>query len=858
MGEWEGKIFVLSDSAQISAIDIATRKVVKRINITNPQFKYNRNAASLSAVQLGPYMFFSVVDSALAIYHAGTSQLELRTYTQDVSQPFYLTNQTGAIMSGNIVEEIRFKNGLLYYHSHTVVGLGNTRIACGIHHDGQLWLGGENGLFVVDSASSVLKAHYRGLNTTTTGADFIYAFRKDQAGNLLICTNTGGLYFYSKSRNRFPVLRSPDTRFNMIKCIAAKDAVVVSGQYGGGLSVYSNGICTTYSNVNEGPEFDHVWGVQLLDTAHVTMVTDRDVLKYNYRSGKVIQQFRFSDQYQLMFPRFNVTKDGYYINLSSGINSGLYVLNDHWQLDTILYLNNRIITTYAEVDEGVFIIGTTDGLYKYDSGQLRTLADDVWVKSVCITGSGIGYVGTTTGCYVFEQSWQLDRILTTETGMPDNLVYGVLEDDQNCIWMSTNRGIVRYEPKSDRYTSYTINDGLQSNEFNTGAYFKSADGRLYFGGVNGITIIDPKSLYINMHAPTVIIHKIMVADEPWHKDTAYNIITRIELPYNSSTISFDFAGAEFSLWERNTFRYRLEGLEEKWIESGTAHFARYSNLKPGEYVFIVQCANADGIWGFEKRIAIVVAAPYWQQSWFYFLEVFVLMLIIVVVIYLVRLRQQRKLQRELKVRERLEQERVRISRDLHDNVGAQLSYVISGLDRMMAHPEIWKDEDEFIKRLSGLSAFGRDAMLTLRETIWAISSKELAADDFADRFKQYVLRIMNDHNDCRVEFSEKFESEFKFTPESSLSVFRICQEAFHNCLKHANARLIKIQFISTRSTFEFRLGDDGSGFDQDKADIVNHYGLENMKARAAELKGTLTIQSMAGRGTEVHLVVPVQ
>ncbi|MES2689973.1 MAG: histidine kinase, partial [Bacteroidota bacterium] len=198
-------------------------------------------------------------------------------------------------------------------------------------------------------------------------------------------------------------------------------------------------------------------------------------------------------------------------------------------------------------------------------------------------------------------------------------------------------------------------------------------------------------------------------------------------------------------------------------------------------------------------------------------------------------------------------ERLRISRDLHDNVGAQLSYLITNVEWMLENPD-QLDEEEEKYRLQALTETGRNAILTLRQTIWAISHTSLSVEDFADRFKQFALKMLEFNKNIHVNFSESLETSNTLSPAVALNLFRICQEAFNNCLKHAKCTEVNIDFTSSATlTFEFIIADNGVGFNWDEAQRKGHYGLQNMQARAQETGATLQVSSALNAGTRLTL-----
>lgn len=395
---------------------------------------------------------------------------------------------------------------------------------------------------------------------------------------------------------------------------------------------------------------------------------------------------------------------------------------------------------------------------------------------------------------------------------------------------------------------------MQSSEFNTGAYFKDEEGKLYFGGINGINVFDPDSIISNQSKPLIQFTSIKLFEEPLKTDTSITVLTKLKLPYDNNTLSFDFAALEFSNSSQNQYAYMLTGYDLDWIYSGTKHYTRYANLPSGNYLFKVKAANADGVWNeVPKTLEIIITPPFWRTAWFYLLMVILAFSILGAIVYLIIKRQRNKLKQELEVQQKLEGERLRIARDLHDNVGAQLSYLITNIDWMLENPDAL-NEQETIKRLNSLSDTGKQAILTLRQTIWAINNKELSVEDFADRFKQFALKMLEYDKSIQLQVEENIDENNMLRPGVALNLFRICQEAFNNCIKHASCKNIIIRLNSNADcVFEFVLEDDGKGFDLEAAKKTGHYGLHNMNARAEETGAQLVVSSILGQGTRLHL-----
>lgn len=221
------------------------------------------------------------------------------------------------------------------------------------------------------------------------------------------------------------------------------------------------------------------------------------------------------------------------------------------------------------------------------------------------------------------------------------------------------------------------------------------------------------------------------------------------------------------------------------------------------------------------------------------------LIIILLVLYLRRRLMLQRLIDSNKSREEQQEQRIRISHELHDNVGAQLSYIVSNLEVMIQqHPED--------KRLNSLSDMSKQAIVTLRETVWALNNESISVTDFADKFKQYTSKILNFNQDITCTFEEQFQDHLILQPIQALNLFRICQEAFSNAIHHSEASIIRVQFSNSgKDIFTVSIQDNGIGFDQEEAALKGHYGLNSMRSRAKEMGAHFVIDSVKGEGTQI-------
>jgi len=212
------------------------------------------------------------------------------------------------------------------------------------------------------------------------------------------------------------------------------------------------------------------------------------------------------------------------------------------------------------------------------------------------------------------------------SGAPDNSVYGLTSDKEGNIWISTNHGLGKFDPRSAQFRNYYLSDGLQSNSFLWDAYFRSPDGQLFFGGIKGLNSFYPEDIIDNLDLPEVFISKLIINNEivgigdEFHgnvilsKDIRYT--REIGLSYREPVFSLEFTAMDnINPWEV-MYRYKLEGFDDDWVQTGAGkRSVRYTNLNPGTYVFNVKASNSDGIWNEEPATLAITVLPPWWQTW---------------------------------------------------------------------------------------------------------------------------------------------------------------------------------------------------------------------------------------------------
>ncbi|MBX7218610.1 MAG: protein kinase [Blastocatellia bacterium] len=207
---------------------------------------------------------------------------------------------------------------------------------------------------------------------------------------------------------------------------------------------------------------------------------------------------------------------------------------------------------------------------------------------------------------------------TTKNGLPNDAIHGILEDQAGHLWLSTNYGICRFNPQTGTCQNFDVSDGLQSNEFDVGSCFQTAQGEMYFGGTGGFTRFHPSAIKgSNTFVPPVVISAFYKFDK---KVESFNGKKLDPLPYSDNFVTFEFAALNYIHPEKNTYAYRLVGVDRDWIYCGTRRAASYTDLAPGTYLFQVKGSNNDGVWNETgAAVRLVITPPPWRTWWAYLL-----------------------------------------------------------------------------------------------------------------------------------------------------------------------------------------------------------------------------------------------
>ncbi|MFN0189396.1 MAG: triple tyrosine motif-containing protein [Bacteroidia bacterium] len=506
--------------------------------------------------------------------------------------------------------------------------------------------------------------------------------------------------------------------------------------------------------------------------------------------------------------------------------------------------NLGIIFCLKKLNKDKIIIGSQNGLYLYSLNNDSLIAFptkkekgvefyNTDIRSLHLQDSKFLWIGTNGNGLIHLNLITLDtKRYTTANGLSDNFVYTILEDSNDNLWMGTNTGINKFNLVNENFQFFTSKDGLGFDEFNTNAACKLSSGKMAFGGVNGLVIFHPDSInYTSKQFPIFLTH-FYVNNRPLKLDSTY------VLQYDQNYLSFQFAGLTFFRNEDLNYAYKMIGLDTDWILSGDRRFTTYANLLPGNYTFQVRSTDPNGIWNKNiLEIFISIKSP-WYKEWYAFIFYIFITSSIVYSIYYYKKQQRLKLQYI----------RDNIARDLHDEIGSNLSSI--SIFNEVAKESAVRNDDNLQAVLHKIGEYTQISQESMTDIVWMIDSKNDRFENIFIKMRTLASETIGAGNiNLSIHFDESLNA-LKIPMAKRKNFYLIYKEAINNLLKYSNCTHVIINVKKSVEFISLEIIDDGIGFNPNE---TRGNGLNNMKKRAEELNGQLSISSLYGNGTTIKL-----
>lgn len=870
IGEDEGIVYFYSRTGVITGISCQTFKVVSETKTGFPDHSTNFNYRPKISDNIIHHRTAFIINSTLCLWDLKKAKL---------------LSQSSAI-SGIAIYLLRLKNEeeVIYYlntpasflqiynfssFSITPLLIKGVNVKymqrCNIYYwQSKLLFSVNDRIYETDSTLQSIKSELVNFQNQPVSANSTIAhIKEDNFGNLFIQTVTGGIK--KIFRNNYPLkyYNTGKAGENFILSILPdkKNNRILAGTSGNGLLVFdtlqqlitkinlttTNGIPASPNVILQKSNGDYIIfasgqnNVWLLrnDLSGYRRITINSLLPENKSGAKYFGLLLHQDEkeaivqtqhtlYRLKLDNNTVQEQEF---ADSYIMSGLYYkpyIITH-ATDELIFLN---AANFKEIKKIPF----------KNTANVRCFASDK-INNI--------YIGSNKGIFKTDSTGKILQQWNKDNGMPDECIYAMAFDHDGLLWCSTNRGILKIN-KDNSILQLKKEDGLQENEFNTNMVSKADDGELFFGGVNGVSSFYPKDIRRYDEKINLLFTQIKVNNEPAVKDTAMWAIDKIILPYQKGSLSFDFIAMASGNPDQYVYQYKMKGLDKEWIQNSGTQTVRYF-LQPGRYVFQIYAArqfdaNATPL----KEITIIINSPFWKTWWFITIAALAFIMLLV---YFINENNKKKYTKRLQVLEnerQLKSERERISKDLHDNLGAYANAVLYNIE-LLEKEKTTEKRNELIDDLKFAS---KDIITSLRETVWALKKEKYTAEECFVRIRNFIQPLTRyySHIHFKTEGASSPDLELPYT--KALNMVRIVQEAVSNSIKHASPGNIIISSFFTDNRWGIKVSDDGKGFDYLKAKQMEQgNGLNNMQQRAAESGFEFKTESTEAKGTTITIII---
>ena len=875
------RIFLLSGSnlymsaeKQLMVLDVAKRVINKIVSLDSVDFTpsdifFDHGKLLLFSIDPAGYEMYEL-DERNNIKLVYNAKGNFSAYCRTVTNKIWLGKQDGSLM------QLDPLNGKILYN-YTFVGsriigiqeLSGNKLLISIH---------PNEIFEFDPLQHKRSNWFIPRRSgTKESADYLTNPVLDRDSTLWIGCASQGVFFYSPNKQKFQhfLNAGPDQKpFNITNILPLQDDryLIFTRRQGAVIINQGGAILQHWLELPNGIRNFTSTGATQVDEHHFLFISNNELYLLDLERGAIGKLQYDHSKPPLNFRQIETLENGKVLAsceedllLQIQLSDGAYTYKPYAQLENLavstgFFKTDRTGNLYISNDESSLLVlaPTSDGNHQFSyelpiGGGITSLAE-VEDKSEI-------YITTTNGLFCFnKETCDLALVIDIDKWLLQT-IYAAIPDSEGNLWLSTNTGILKYNPDTGNIKAFSRMDGVQADEFNTHAYLQTKDGGIFFGGINGLNFFYPEQVNLSTKAAPVYISQVKVNDEV---DTTFGVpqfIHQYKLRYQRNTISFEFHAIDYADPSATRVKYKMVGVDQDYVESNSVRgFARYANLQPGKYIFSILGANADGVWNTTPReVEILILRPFWMTWWFYA----ICFLTGIAIIYLtIRAYYQRKLERNnLLVREQaliiekqraVEHERNRIAAEMHDDLGSGLTTIRYLSDRALKQA---KDADES-KQIRKIADHSNKLVRNMSEIIWAMNSRFDTADNLVGYLRRFASEYLEEHQ-IPLKFIAEAEHLDKIAMggEKRRNVFLVFKEMLHNAVKYSSAECIAVR-IEGNHQLHIEISEiGGKGFDPELAKEKGN-GLFNCSKRMDSVGGQLTFEK-TDEAMHIHIRIPL-
>jgi signal transduction histidine kinase/DNA-binding response OmpR family regulator/streptogramin lyase len=787
-----------------------------------------------------------------------------------------------------------------------------------------IWVGTYNGLFMIKEENLY---HFNQKTHAELSHNSIFTLFKDNSGAIWIGTWSGGLNYLNYNDNVFKNYRKNNSLSSISNNIVSSftqmaDGTMYIGTEVGGLNKFNTNTKLFHSIELKGHN-DVDYNIKTLYTDcydGLWVGTYNDGLFYRPRNSKKFIQFDHGNE------------DGRHVSNKSiysivGDTSGVWIGTDGGAVNYYSYKSKEIsffnslfpnITLPCRYVRSLLLdnakrlwIGTHSGLFRIQDGCLNTFEtegdkaiSDSHILHLNQLHDGRVWVSTKAGGVSIINP-QNDNVTVFDTNglLKEKSVYGVIEDANNKLWLTTKAGLIHYDTKKKTIQQFSLSDGVQGNVFNPQALYLASNNNIYIGGTNGFSQFNASKINSNKRAPNVIIDNVMINNKRrlYISQGPINILSTVKLKADETDITFDFAADNYLLPEKNRFKYRLLNFNDEWIDAGKEGIAVYTNLPDGDYIFEVKASNNDGIWSNSPTVLnVLIATPWWRSGIALMLYFILLLAIVAVVVKTIKERQKLKNEVFIEKFERQNEEHIhemklKFFTNISHEFRTPLTLINGPVKKLIKSDNLDPEQKntlgvvlrnsnrllKLINQVLDLRTFEKDfnQLNVERFDVYEFIAERsmFFAEEAKNKNIKFDINIPKDKQEIEADpdmldniVFNLLSNAFKYTPENRKVSIAIAQQGFDYSNKFANQ--LKFGHLSNEDFFELTIEDTGNGVDsEDMLKIFNRFergktvgknstgiGLSMCKEYVLLHHGEIIAQSNPGKGTRFTIKMPLK
>lgn len=737
-------------------------------------------------------LWFGTIDRGLFYYNDSTG--DFSHYYQTATKDFLLaSNSVRSLLSdrkGNIwvstqngisVINITKKTNIIYRHDPKDQKSLSQNSVYALYLDKQqsIWAGTYfGGVNIIHSVNTPFHTIKNEPLRSRLSSNIISSIIEDAHHNLWIGTQggDGGLDYYNRANEHIVNYRnnpkdSASLSSNLIEVLyAGKDGYLLIGTHGGGLNILPPGSSRfkRYLFDKQNPADYNEGIITILEDAQGrTWLGHNTGIQLYHRQGQHLSRITgaFADK-----------------------------------------VAKQIATSLIEDRYNNIWIGTAKGLFLCKGSTLSATPVTQGINCLLGGANGVLYFGTVSqGLGLYNTATHKVSFITKENGMPGNNIIGILQDRLHNLWLSTDYGLVKFNPLTRSIKTYTTTDGLSDNRFNRNSFLRDSKGIFYFGGLNGITYFYPDSIAINSRPSPIVftgLHIYGQAGQPLEASAGLykQLINKhsINLHYNQNNFTIDFALLNYIKHEKNKYTYQLKGYDPHTITSGSGS-ASYTNITPGDYEFLLSAANNDGIRTPAIYINIYIQPPFWQTWWAYLIYTLILLAILFFII------QYFFLKAVLRKEDELHQNKLNFFTNISHEIRTHLSLIRLPLDKIIDN----KQTDEVTAfQLAGIKTkfYRLLRLVTELMDFQKADTKHLPLHRKSYEFIAFLQEIFDNFQDLAID--KNIKATFRHNTDTIYFYFDKIQleKSFFNILSNA------FKFTPRQGRIEVLVNRDKTGF----------------------------------------------